>query len=159
VGRWAIGKQLADTAPCRLLAAACDYAVRRRFRDLAALVRHPDVYEWLVRELRAEKCECDVLGTLDEFAQDRFPAAIDAERLTRADDAAVRAICHQVERLVAPLATKPRRLAAWAEPLGDVLLALYGTRLLDRDDPADRYLSESLHALRHPRARWTGARA
>src|SRR5207249_1883482 len=63
--RWAIGKQLAETGPYRLLRVAADFAARRRFRDLAALVRHPDVFEWLSARLGDRFIAPDCLTGLD----------------------------------------------------------------------------------------------
>jgi hypothetical protein len=90
-GRWAIGKELAASAPYRLLQIAADYAARQRFRDLAALVRHPDVYDFVSgqlavgrgakSEITAQKSAIDMLTALDEYAAERFPALLDAERL------------------------------------------------------------------------------
>src|SRR5207249_2510416 len=93
-GRWAIGKQLAETAPYRLLKVAADYAARRRFRDLAALVRHADVYE-LIAGNRGQS----FLEALDRFATERFPAQLDPERLAKEEDSAdVLAIYSAVEQ-------------------------------------------------------------
>src|SRR5262245_48924029 len=150
-GRWAIGKQLAEAAPYRLLKVAADYAARRRFRDLAAIVRHPDVDNW-VRDLRSEvrgrKSDGGFLEALDRFASERFPAMLDPERLAKEKDAAeVLAVYGAVEKLIAPLATKPRRLGEWAEPLRAVLETVYGTHELDRERIGDRYLYEALKSI------------
>ncbi|MBW8884842.1 MAG: PD-(D/E)XK nuclease family protein, partial [Planctomycetia bacterium] len=153
-GRWAIGKQLAETAPYRLLKVAADYAARRRFRDLAAIVRHPDVYAWItsskfkVQGSKLGNGGHDFLKALDQFAGERFPAQLDPERLAKEEDAAeVLAVYEAVEKLIGPLATKPRALAEWAEPLRAVLETLYGTRELDRERTEDRYLYEALEKI------------
>jgi ATP-dependent helicase/nuclease subunit B len=148
IGRWAIGKQLADTGPYRLLKIAADYAKRSRFRDLAALVRHPDVFDWLTTELEKSSGRIDVLGTLDAFAQDHFPAALDAERL-EADErrADLLAIHRQVETLIEPLRGKSQALSEWAQPLRAVLRTVYANRSLNRQQTVDRYLAEALESL------------
>src|SRR5262249_3759147 len=89
-GRWAIGEQLAETAPYRLLKVAADYAARRRFRDLAAIVRHPDIYAFITNsEFRIQNSELSCfLESLDRFASERFPAMLDPERLAKEEDAA-----------------------------------------------------------------------
>lgn len=146
--RYAIGKQLPETGPYRLIKIAADYAARRRFRDLAALVRHPDVFDWLISRLRsAGQLPEDLLTTLDEFASKRFPARLDDERLANDPKATgVLAIAGAMEQLVQPLIGEPQPLGAWAERLRNVLLAAYGERELDRNRPADRYV---LAALQH----------
>ncbi|MCI0682766.1 MAG: PD-(D/E)XK nuclease family protein [Gemmataceae bacterium] len=58
--RWVEGARLAEAGPFRLLAAAAEFAGGRRYEDLAALVRHPDVEEWLGKqksEVRGQKSE------------------------------------------------------------------------------------------------------
>jgi ATP-dependent helicase/nuclease subunit B len=145
-GRSAIGQQLAETGPYRLLKVSADYAARRRFRELAGLVRHPDVYDWLVDRLKPQAIT-DPLTALDEFASERLPARLDDERLAKEPKAAaVLAIYNAVGELVHPLVAEPRALSQWIEPLRGVLTTIYGGRQLDRNHPADRYL---LKALEH----------
>ncbi len=166
-GRWAIGKELAETGPYRLLQVAADYATRRRFRDLAALVRHPDVWglvssQWSVvsgkrSEVKSQKSEvkerpADMLTVLDEFAQDRLPARIDPERLAgekeKSENAEiVLAIYSAVEEVIAPLNAQARALAEWSEALRQVLAAVYGGRELKREQDADRYLAMALSQI------------
>ena len=45
--RWVVGNVLAETGPYRLLNAIGAYLERGRFDDFAALVRHPDLYQWI----------------------------------------------------------------------------------------------------------------
>ena len=45
--RWVVGKTLSETAPYRLLAAVASLLQRGRYREFAALARHPDVESWL----------------------------------------------------------------------------------------------------------------
>jgi ATP-dependent helicase/nuclease subunit B len=143
VGRWAIGQKLAETGPFRLLKIAADYAARRRYRELAALVRHPDVCERV-----AGRVQGGVLTALDEFASTHFPARLDEERLAKEPEAAdVLAIYRAMDELISPLTGEPRPLAAWAEPLRALLVNVYGGRQLDRDDPSQRYLLKSLQQI------------
>jgi ATP-dependent helicase/nuclease subunit B len=150
-GRWAIGKQVSTSGPYRLLQVAADYAGRRRFRDLAALVRHPDVWELLSEkksEVRSQKSAADILTVLDEYAAKRFPAHLDRERLEKDKDASdVMVIYSAVEQLLAPLTGNSSPLAAWAEPLRAILQSVYGTKPLDRNVAAERYLLESLELI------------
>lgn len=54
-GRWSLGKEVSASGPYRWLNVAADYAARRRFRDLAALVRHPDVWSVISSRLSVVK--------------------------------------------------------------------------------------------------------
>lgn len=146
--RWAIGKKLPETGPYRLLHVAAEYAARGRFRDLAALVRHPDVFDWLTARLQPSGVlVADILVALDNFATDRLPARLDEERLKKEPElATVLAIQQSIQKLVEPLTPGPQPLADWSERLRSVLAHVYGERRLDRDVDADRYL---LAALKH----------
>ena len=147
--RWAIGKKVSQTAPHRLLQIAAEYAARGRFRDLAAFIRHPDLFEWLVAQLTpADVGAADILLALDRFAAERLPAVLTEERLAREEDATkLLAIFRCVQQLVQPLASEPVALAAWAERLRELLVAVYGARRLDRNREEDRYLLEALTRL------------
>lgn len=176
-GRSAVGKQLSQTGPYRLLKVAADYSSRQRFRDLGALVRHPDVYAWVEkrgqgtgdggqgtgdrgRELGVGSWESGVgsresgiggrsfLEALDEFAGKRLPAHLEKSRLESEPEAAeVLAIHRTIDSLVEPLVSQPKPLAGWAEPLRAVLAAVYGGRELDRHQPAERYLVKALESF------------
>lgn len=150
VGRWAIGRQLAETAPYRLLKAAAGYAARRRYRDLAALVRHPDVYDWLQEKARekGDSEHVDLLAALDQYASDHFPAQLEEQRLIKDEHGGVALFIYQeIEQLIQPLVGEPEALADWAGPLRSVLTTIYGQRMLNREDLADRYLTQSLEHL------------
>ncbi|HEY2414637.1 MAG TPA: PD-(D/E)XK nuclease family protein [Pirellulaceae bacterium] len=148
-GRWAVGKQVSASAPYRLLQIAADYAARQRYRDLAALVRHPDGWAFASNRLSVvsgQKPETDILTALDEYAAERFPAHLDRERLEK-DAAGVLAIYDIVAELIRPLAGNERPLAEWTEPLRTILQTVYGTKPLDRQLTSDRYLLESLEFI------------
>jgi len=88
------------------------------------------------------------LTAIDEYATGRFPAHLERERLEKDAEAAdVLAIYSDVEKLTAPLTGKPRPLAEWAEPLRAILQNVYGSKPLDRQVTADRYLLESLELI------------
>jgi hypothetical protein len=68
---WAAGRQLARTAPCRLLAAAGEWLGEGRLVHLGALLRHPHLEAWLARsrpDLAAE--DADHLGLLDAYVDE-----------------------------------------------------------------------------------------
>lgn len=152
-GRWAIGKLVGETGPYRLLNAVANYASGDRFRDLTALVRHPDVFDWLEDQLTSQGTRIDVLDVLDSYAEEHFPATLDHERLKGdARHETLLAVQSAVEALVAPLKPpslkgKPQLLAKWAEALRDILVTVYGQRLLNRTELTERYLEHSLSTI------------
>lgn len=147
--RWMEAKRLAETGAYRLLKVAADYVERERFADLAALVRHPDAFDWLLKHAdRAALAGHDPLTALDEYATAYVPAALDANRLAHQPElAAVDAIRRAVGKLFGNLPTKQQPLTEWADAFRSLLAAVYGARVLERNHPADRYLIDSLSAI------------
>src|SRR4029453_11377668 len=74
--------------------------------------------------------------------------AVDANRLAPQPElAAVDAIRRAVNELFGNLPTKPQPLPRWADAFRSLLAAAYGARVLDRNQPADRYLIGSLSTI------------
>ena len=69
--RFGAGTTLAQASPAVLLAAVTEYLELRSYRCLAALLRHPDLGDWLARR----GIEGDYLTALDVYYSDRLPAA------------------------------------------------------------------------------------
>jgi RecB family exonuclease len=155
-GRWAIGQRLAETGPYRLLVALAEYAERRQFADFARLVRHPDVQQWLCEQLQGSTAKgVDWLTVLDEYHETFLPLRLDIERLAReAQDERNKLsrtlldLATQIDQLLnVPRIDRPAPLAEWIEPLRHALAAIYGGRMIQRDEPADHYLEQSLRAI------------
>src|SRR5690606_2174097 len=70
--RWVVGKTLPETATLWVLRAVADYLEDRRCDRFAALVRHPDVGEWLQRE----GVEDDWLSELDCYRAEHLPGRL-----------------------------------------------------------------------------------
>jgi hypothetical protein len=147
--RWVEAKRLAETGPYRLLKFASEFAQRERFADLAALVRHPDVFDWLLKHMDlAALAGRDPLTVLDEFATERVPSSLDAGRLAHEPElAAVAAIARAIGQLTHLLPTRLQPLVEWASAFRGLLGAVYGQRVVDRNQPSDRYLIEALDKI------------
>ena len=81
--RWYEARRLGQTGPFRLLQLAADLGADRehhRFSDLAAAVRHADVFDWLLPKLQVAGV-ADPLTALDQFATEKVPASLDPQRL------------------------------------------------------------------------------
>lgn len=151
--RWVEGKRVAESAPYRLLDVATRYAERRRFADLAACVRHPDVYDWLSKQLFGKTSTKDLLTTLDKHYESRLSAWLDGADLEAdkdADDVArdLHKIVMQLETLFAGWPTTPQPVGVWMQHALALLKTVYGERLVDKFEDSGRYLLKCLEAVR-----------
>jgi hypothetical protein len=140
------GKTAKDSGPVRMLADVAAYLESGSFRDFCALVRHPDVYDALSRELHGT---C-YLSDLDAYATEHFGAREESEEKRwlgeKSHARRLEALESALEKLVGPLAGE-RPLAEWGKPLQKLLIGVYGDRLLDRDSPTDRAMSRACELL------------
>ena len=149
--RWVEGKLLSQTAPYRLLEGAARFAQRRRFSDLAALVRHPDVEEWLTPQMKnaiaaqkkvKRRRAADIPTALDLFYNEQFAARIDPRRIDECQESwpAIHALVRCVDAWLSPIDSEPQPLSGWIKGLRKVLQTIYGSRVLDKEVPQERYL-------------------
>ncbi len=141
--RWVEMIKLADSAPYRLLAAAAEYAARRRYDDLAAVIRHPDVEDWLQRAGVVPRGGGSLANQLDQFYMRHLPSFVSAEDLKLDEDDwpdLPAAVQYLEECLAAAAGT--HTLRAWSGVFQKVLANFYERRELNLDKPGD----ETLHA-------------
>jgi RecB family exonuclease len=144
--RWGPGWSAAETTPYRLLEAIGRYVGEGRYEDFAALVRHPDVFDWLGQQ----GVTADWLTQLDEYFGTHLPARLGRTWLgKKADHAHIKHVYELVEKLVGELREAARPLGDWTDPLSTILTDIYGSRELDRQSPSDRAVLiawEHIHA-------------
>lgn len=156
--RWVEGRLLSQTPPYRLLDAAARFAQRRRFSDLAALVRHPDVEDWLAPQVKnalaaQKKAERrrgrDIPTALDLFYNEQFAARIDPQRIEECQESwpAIHALVRCVDTWLSPIDSEPRPLSAWVKGLRKVLQTIYGSRVLDMEVSQERYLLKACEQI------------
>ena len=166
------GTPAAQTGPCRFLAAAGDYLEGRRFADLATLLRHPDLERWVCARLgstvETRQGVADWLTLMDRYYSDHLHGRLSGHWLGRPETRdAVERVYRAVSELIAPLSGAARSLREWAEPIGRVLVELYGPFGLDPEHESDRRTLrgcelihgalQSLHELPEPIASRTEA--
>jgi hypothetical protein len=140
-GRWAEGVRLAETPPYRLLSAALRFAGRRRYEDLAALVRHPDFEEWLEQG----RARGSLVAQLDDFYNQRLPtylSAKDAEADSE-DWPDLPGALRKIESWLG-IAEQNRPPRAWGEIFQQLLADVYSGRLVDLDNEDDAMLHGAL---------------
>jgi len=142
--RFGPGVLLATTPPFRLLGAIAEYVQRGRYQDLASLVRHCDMDDWI----RRQGVQGDWLTELDTYYGTHLQSSLSRQWLGDAEHRQkIKKVHDAVQGLVADLSGDPRPLGRWSEPIVNVLLAVYGETELDRDNPRQRVLLEACQAL------------
>jgi ATP-dependent helicase/nuclease subunit B len=143
--RWVEGVRLGETAPYRLLAAAVAFAGRRRYQDLAALLRHPDLEDWLGSGAIGA---VSLPAQLDSFYNTHLPSHV---RSGRALENAKYwpDLAPAVNRIEAWLgeASASHPLRVWGDVFRKILGSVYGNRTLHLDDPADEVLHRTIRKI------------
>ena len=164
------GRPLAETAPVRMMVACREYLHTFSYEALASLVRHPDMFRWLSAKIDSESWLTD----LADFQRNRLPGFIglggkfpfgDPQRLVddysptdekaqkRSERRAFAAerlnLVHQhLSELLSPLdAETEQPIANWAQPWSQILVEIYGDRLLDKNDPHDQQIIVACDAI------------
>ena len=139
------GSSIGNSRPFVLVELLSTWLDDKRFESFAALVRHPDIYQWLVQRVN----NAQWLKELDEYQNNRLPFHISTEinnvyfggkdyhgkdryaQLSRA--------YKEVYELIQPLLSRTGKpLAAWASPWRQVLVAIYRDTVLDRTNSEHR---------------------
>jgi inactivated superfamily I helicase/RecB family exonuclease len=138
--RWVVGRPLIETAPCRLLAAVADCLEDDRTPRFAALVRHPDVSAWLIRQ----KIPDEWLRRLDTYIEEHVP-----QRMTGRlqDSPAVFQVRQTMQALLSPLKRRTQPLSAWSGPLAGLLRTVYDDVEFDPSRHTDRTVVDALEML------------
>jgi ATP-dependent helicase/nuclease subunit B len=130
------------TQPFRLLEALAQWTDGYRFRDLAALLRHPDLVKFLKAEDAPEKLDVFHSEHLPDRADGALPGK-DSER------EAIQKWVHSIAEIFATGARGKRRPAQkWVSPLLAGLTKIYSGREWNPHVPRDHQLIESFKLLR-----------
>lgn len=149
--RHAAGRPLIDSAPLRLLAAVAAYLDGRRFRALAALLRHPDLRQAHDASRReGGGAEAGVLETADRYFSRHLPAEVGAGSLAASQDGRLlEAMVSRLEDELSLARFKGRKpLSAWMPDVLDLLVGVYGREPLDRSSFRSRHILEACVAIK-----------
>jgi hypothetical protein len=133
--RNAAGAPMHRAAPVQLLEAVAEYLSSPTFDALANLARHPDV----TRRVEVEDESRDWRTLLDRYQADHVAHRLGDRFLGHADLAESLSLRQETfKSLLGDLRGPPQPLSSWAEPIVKWLVACYGDRPLDPEDPGDR---------------------
>ena len=141
--RWAAGVPVSSSPPYRLVAAVEAFLRSGGYTDFAALVRHPDVGEYLRRNGIAPSW----LSDLDEYYGQHLQSQLGPPWATGDSGQSVAKVYSLVERCLHGFDAGPRPLTDWADPLRELLLAVYGGRDWNQEVPAERMVVRVLRGI------------
>ncbi len=164
-----IGRSLHETAPVRLMLAAKAYLESQTFDAFAALVRHPDLFDWLVARTSSNHwlhgldqhqntylphlislTDQKPFGDPAELAKDFSPGDESEQRRATSNAATAKELNHiqqSVAELLQPLTGPARPIADWTQPWSFILVAIYGNRNLNSTVFADRQIIQACEAV------------
>jgi len=161
--RYGPGSALSNARPAVLLTALGRFARNRRFDDLAALLRHPDIEPYLrsLDESPADAAMSEAadpgelsharehwLVLLDRYAQTHLQGRVDGTWLGDPQDRArLKRLWGAITALLPHDPDARRPLPEWRESIAEALDRVYGQWQLDRRDTADDQLWRSLEAI------------
>ncbi|MEE8142123.1 MAG: PD-(D/E)XK nuclease family protein, partial [Planctomycetota bacterium] len=153
--RSAVGRPLSASGPLRFLAALAHYLESRRFQNLAALLRHPDLESWLMERALGQKGKPPSISfpgawirELDAYQNEHLPAELGDWLGREQHSLRLRWAVKELDRLCAPLQGTERAVSVWSEPILKVLSEIYGQRFCDPQKPEQRQLLECCERLR-----------
>lgn len=163
------GRALDETAPVKLLVACRDYLRSKDYDSFAALIRHPDVFDWICQQVEDDQ----FLAAFDAYQNNHLPdkvpvnqsapfgdpKTIEANFDTKDPNSKKRAAaeartCRRLNEihalfgpLLKPLSEGTRSLGEWGQYWKTVLLTVYGDRNFDRSNDSDRQTVVACEAI------------
>lgn len=143
--RYVNSRQVKDSRPYRLLATVAEYLRTPTFASFAALVRHPDVYDWL----QTRGADATLLTQLDELQVRRLPTEfVTCESWISKRWGQVASALTAICEWLLPLRQPDKPLHAWSESVQGVLIEVYRHRAFDKHDRHDSITLAALEQIR-----------
>ena len=163
------GRSLDETAPVKLMIACRDYLRLQDYASFASLIRHPDIFDWISKEIETDS----FLADFDEYQNAHLPDKIrindshpfgdpkvietifdakDPNSQRRAIASAQQAgrlndIHGLITPLLKPLSTGVRQLGEWGGFWRTILITVYGDRKLSKSNNGDRQTIAACKAI------------
>lgn len=147
--RYVAGVRTGDAPPVRLLQQLAAYLDGERFNDFSALVRHPDLFNYL-----NDRVEGDWLRQLDEYYIDHLQPELGRWLGSVSRYEQILAVEQHMQDWLEPVTGMTRRLSEWATALMACLNKLYGDQQRDLDDPDDHVIIETFGRLKATLLLW-----
>lgn len=139
---WPVDRMLSSTGPFRLLEAVADFLENHSSGQFAALIRHPDVGEWLnTRGLPAKW-----LSVWDQYFVDHLPSSLDDLPEGRGVEVAWK-LRREIQTLLSPFADQKKPLLEWGPSVNALLVTIYGERTFHPGSPEGKILVEACEEL------------
>ncbi len=154
------GSSIGNTRPFVLLELLSRWLQDETFEAFASLVRHPDIYSWLVHRTGND----DWLAELDRYQNNRLPFYVygDISQMYfggkdyqgRPQYANLEQAYAEIHELIQPVRRLPggdgpvgKPLDAWARPWRQIMVAIYRDTILDQTRPDDRRTIRACQAI------------
>lgn len=131
--RWTAGQPFGESSLAHLLQALRVYLEQGTTAAFAALVRHPDMADWLNHQGAASKW----LIELDRYISEHLPSRLGTWLKGWTEIEPVQQVYELVESSLVPLRGESRLLGQWREPLTLWMQSLYGHREFDPESERD----------------------
>ena len=143
-GRWAAGRSIRESGPYKLLEVFCEWLRTNRFDAFAALVRHPDIDQWLLDH----EIKLGWLNELDRYRNQHLPVHTNGKWLGPAKRRErLEVVWQQIENLRTPFEKPADGLSEWARSIMELLRVIYGSKVWDFDNPHDRFTLGACKAI------------
>ncbi|MBI84787.1 MAG: hypothetical protein CMJ81_16465 [Planctomycetaceae bacterium] len=159
---WSLGSNLSQAGPIRLLGAVARFIERHHVEEFAALIRHPDLYQWVLSLQPMTGSEqgptlplSNYISQLDQYLNDHLQPRL-GEWLGRPEDFdLVQSVYESVLLWLAPLQVTAdgtpisRPLHDWSRKIAEILTAIYGDRIINRTQTDDDEVCETFQKIRN----------
>ena len=150
------GQQVKHTAPVRLMTALLEFIELQNFTTFAALIRHPDMYDWICQRVDSQRWlayfdDYQIVGLPDKiklgtklpFGDPKTELARHADSPERAERYAAKTqllnrVHAELSNLLEIVDGPDRPIADWTQPWCKILSEIYGHRELGKDDFEDQ---------------------
>ncbi|MEQ1827435.1 MAG: PD-(D/E)XK nuclease family protein [Pirellula sp.] len=137
--RYGPGSSVTETPPFRIIELIGEYLVDGSIDVFSSLVRSPVMHDWLTRSHLSESEDkvlpTDFLARLDQYQEATLLRSVNVPEWPEGPNGELfRQVIDRINDLVMPLRLIRAKLTQWASPFRSVLMAIYESVQVDRND-------------------------